>query len=290
MNKPAFVVLLYYKYIDIKNPQEVRDNQIKLCQSLDLKGRIIIAKEGINGTVEGTTRNTEKYMKAMKKYNISFKKSFGNGSSFPKLSVKVRPEIVASKVEVNPNKNSGKYINADKLNEWFEKSRKFFIVDMRNDYEQFSGFFENSVFSGMHNFSQLASVLPRLKHLKNKTVVTVCTGGVRCEKASGFLKLNGFSDVYQLKDGIQSYMEKYPDQKFKGRLYVFDNRLTIGFDNRLDREIVGRCMHCGKEAEDYVNCSYDFCHYHYICCKTCRDRATKLAFCKPDCKEKYLQK
>lgn len=275
-----YQVLLYYKYFDLKNPQDVMDEQRELCESFNLKGRIIIASEGINGTLEGEIKATEKYIKAMEKYRISFKKSIGTGSSFPKLSIKVRPEIVRLGVSVGKR---GKYLTAEQLNQWFREKREFFIIDMRNDYEYQSGFFEGSIFSGIHNFYELPKALKKLEYLRGKTVVTVCTGGVRCEKASGLLLLNGFCDVFQLQDGIQSYIEKYPDQHFKGKLYVFDNRLTIGFNT----EIVGRCMHCGKPSDSYVNCAYDICHFHYICCLNCRDSETGLAFCKLECKQSY---
>lgn len=295
MKKPEYQVLLYYKYISIPDAQKVRDEQKELCLKLNLKGRIIVADEGINGTVEGAVSNTEKYIKTMEKISyfkgISYKKSIGTGDAFPKLSVKYRPEVVTTKIKnLNPQRVTGRYISAEELHDWFENKKEFYVVDMRNDYEYTSGYFKNFIPSGIRNFYDLPDVLPRLEHLKNKTVVTVCTGGIRCEKASGFLVSNGFNDVYQLKDGIVTYMEKYPNQHFKGKLYVFDKRLTIGFNtDSPDHEIVGSCMHCGVPCESYVNCEYDICHYHFICCFECRDKETSLAFCKSICKEKYLK-
>jgi len=292
----SYQVLLYYKYTPIKHPERVKDEQKELCLGLNLKGRIIIAQEGINGTVEGTVEETETYIKKMHTLpyfkDLNFKKSKGTGNAFPKLSIKVRPEVVRLGIpEVNPNKVSGKYLTSEELHQWFAEGKEFYIVDLRNDYEYESGYFQNSIFAGIHNFYDLPQVLPKLKHLKNKTVVTVCTGGIRCEKGSGLLVLNGFNNVYQLKDGIHTYMEKYPNKYFKGKLYVFDNRLTVGF-NTADpaHEIVGKCMHCGKSCDSYVNCAEDFCHYHYICCEDCRDKETGLAFCKKECKEKYLKR
>lgn len=295
MSNSKFQVLLFYKYTNIENPIKLRDDQRRLCEELNLKGRIILAGEGINGTLEGTIKNTEKYIEELRKdsrfKDISFKKSTGTGNAFPKLSIKVRPEIVAARlVDVNPNEITGRYITSEELHEWFESGKEFYTVDMRNDYEYLSGYFKGSLFSGLHNFYDLPSVLPQLENLKDKTIVTVCTGGVRCEKASGFLLLNGFKDVYQLKDGIQTYMEKYPNTYFKGKLYVFDNRLTVGF-NTYDpsHEIVGKCFHCAKPCDSYVNCEYDICHYHYICCKNCTDKKTGLAFCKDGCRENYFK-
>lgn len=290
-----FQVLLYYKYIEIKNPQKIRDQQRILCEKLNLKGRIIISSEGINGTLEGTLESTEKYINVLNKSKlfkgINFKKSKGIGNAFPKLSIKVRPEIVASKMpEINPIKITGKYISADELYKWFKEKREFVIVDMRNDYEQKSGYFEGSILPGIHNFYDLPKILPNLKHLKEKTIITVCTGGVRCEKGSGFLLQNGFNNVYQLEGGIQTFMEQYPNKYFKGKLYVFDNRLTIGFNiTDPEHEVVGKCFHCQKLCDSYVNCAYDMCHLHYICCEDCKDIQTNLAFCKNSCKIKFLK-
>lgn len=296
MHDHNYQVLLYYKYVDIKDPQTVLKEQRELCGKLSLKGRIIIATEGINGTVEGTVENTERYIEAMQKskyFNgISFKKSSGTGVVFPRLSVKVRNEIVSAHMpEFNPNKLTGKYLSVDSLHEWFLQKKEFYIVDMRNDYEYASGYFDNSILSGMRNFYELPKVLPRIAHLKDKTVVTVCTGGIRCEKASGFLVANGFLDVYQLKDGIHAYIEKYPSQHFKGKLYVFDNRLTVGCNvDPEEYEVVGRCYYCLKPCDDYVNCEYNECHYHHIACKDCADQETNLYFCKPECKKNYSSK
>lgn len=289
-----YQVLLYYKYVQIDNPEEIRLEQRSICEALGLKGRIIIASEGINGTVEGTIESTEKYIATMleSKYfkDTHFKRSIGTGSAFPKLSIKVRPEIVSIKIPgLNPNKVSGKYLSAEDLHSWFEDKKEFYIVDMRNDYEYQSGFFEGFIPSDIHNFYDLPNILPKIEHLKNKTIVTVCTGGIRCEKASGFLVTNGFSDVYQLKDGIQTYMELYPNQHFKGKLYVFDNRLTLAFNSDdPSHEIVGKCLHCGTKTDTYVNCMYDMCHFHYISCSNCVDPDTGLTFCKGECREIYM--
>lgn len=292
--KTQFQVLLYYKYVNLKLPEKVKKEQRKLCEKLGLKGRIIVAAEGINGTVEGDLKDTEKYITEMNKTpefkNIVYKKSEGTGTAFPKLSIKTRPEIVTTGIpNLNPTEVTGKRLTAEQLKSWFELKKEFYIVDMRNEYEYKSGYFENSIFSGISNFFDLPKVLPKIEHLKNKTVVTVCTGGVRCEKASAFLLISGFTDVYQLQDGIMTYMEKYPHENFKGKLYVFDGRLTIGFNtDSPSYEMVGRCRDCGIPCESYVNCEYDECHFHYISCNNCKDLDTQLYFCKPECKKIYL--
>lgn len=275
--KSEYTILLFYKYTPIADPEKLMQEQRLLCQRLGLKGRIIIATEGINATLEGTTENTEKYLADLFSHpafaDIHIKKSTGIGNAFPKLSVKVRPEIVATHLaerDIDPNKISGKYLTAEELHAWFTDKKEFYIVDMRNDYEQAVGVFRDSLKSGMKRFYNLPEVLDSLEHLKNKTILTVCTGGVRCEKASGFLVANGFSDVYQLYGGIVTYMEKYPGEDFIGSLYVFDNRLVMGFNHDdPNREILGRCAVCDKPTEHYINCTDGFCHRHFLCCEDC---------------------
>jgi UPF0176 protein len=292
-----FQILLYYKYVHIDDPEALMKEQRLLCEELGFTGRIIVAEEGINGTVEGTKESTEKYMEEMRKdprfADVHFKTSFGDGKSFPKLSVKVRSEIVSAHLgydDIDPNEVTGKYLEAEELYKWIHEGKKeFYIVDMRNDYEHKVGYFEGSILAPLKNFRELPEKLEEIAHLKNKTVVTVCTGGVRCEKASGFLIKHGFKDVYQLHNGIHSYMEKYPNQDFKGKLYVFDGRVTMGFNlDSPEHEIVSSCDKCGEKNDIYADCSYLHCkgHRHFICCENCRD-AEGRAFCSVECEGKF---
>ncbi len=285
-------VLLFYKYVDINDPVTLCDIQKTLCKKLGLKGRMIIAHEGINATFEGTDEAIEEYCSELVKdtrfADVHFKKSTGTGKAFRKLSIKVRDEIVSGhlgEIDVNPQEVTGKYISAEELHDWIGAKREFYIVDMRNDYEQKSGYFTGSILPEMGNFRDLPKVLPKLAHLKNKTIVTVCTGGVRCEKASGFLVKNGFTDVYQLHGGIVTYMEKYPNQDYKGKLYVFDNRLVMGFNtDDPSHEIVGKCANCGKTSENYVNCINDICHRHFIACGDCVNENNQM-YCPMGCRD-----
>ncbi len=286
-----FQVLLYYKYIDIDDPKRLLEEQKALCEELGLKGRIIIAKEGINGTVEGTIKNTEEYIRFMsgdlRFKNMHFKKSAGTGKAFPKLSIKFRDDIVSSSImdfKLNPSLVTGKYITSEELHGWIHSEKQFYIVDMRNDYEQAVGYFKNSLLAPFENFRDLPKVLPILKNLKGKTIVTVCTGGVRCEKASGFLIKNGFKDVYQLDGGIVSYMEKYPNEDFLGSLYVFDGRITMGFNmDDPKHQIIGKCKFCLNPAEKYFDCKNLYCEgkRHFISCDSCIEK--NLGFCSNAC-------
>lgn len=287
-----FEILLYYKYIDIEDPEELLSTQRELCQKLGLKGRIIIAKEGINGTVEGTVENTKLYIKSITEdprfADMHFKRSAGTGTAFPKLKIKVRPEIVSLHLgerDINPNKVTGKYLNPEELHEWFIQKKEFYIVDMRNDYEFEVGQFEGSIFPDLKNFRDLQKNLPQLELYKDKTVLTVCTGGVRCEKASGFLVENGFKDVYQLNGGIVSYMEKYPNQNFLGKLYVFDGRVVMGFNtDSPEHKVISSCSKCKKPSDNYIDCKYKHCkgHRHFLCCENCLQKTENL-YCSNTC-------
>lgn len=294
----AYEVLLYYKYVLIENPEAEMARQKELCQRLQLSGRIIVAREGINGTVEGTKEHTEKYIEEMDKdgrfTNIHWKKSAGDGQSFPRLSVKARKEIVSLHLgicDIDPNQTTGVHLRPEELHEWIKNGKQFYIVDMRNVYEHKVGHFAGSILPPIENFRDLPKVVEQIAHLKNKTVLTVCTGGVRCEKASGFLITQGFTDVYQLDGGIVSYMEKYPNEDFKGKLYVFDNRVVMGppgkqagfYTDDINHEVVGRCDVCGEPSEHFVNCANPVCHRHFIACEKCLEKSAGLAHCPGGC-------
>lgn len=282
-----YVVLLYYKYVEIKDPAQLMNEQRELCTKLGLKGRILIAEEGINGTVEGTKSNVEEYIRQTERdkrfVNINWKKSIGNGSAFKKLKVKVRPEIVTTGI---PNKDfgplqkiTGKHLSADKLKKWYEEGKEFYVVDMRNDYEFEVGRFKNSIWpEGLGHFRDVPKAIKSISNLKNKTVVTVCTGGVRCETASGLLIKYGFKEVYQLENGIVTFMEKYPNTYFEGKLLVFDQREIIGFNtDSPNHKIVGTCRICGKTSEnleDYFDGKKN--SYGIICINCCESNKVEL--------------
>jgi UPF0176 protein len=290
-----YQILLYYKYIKIDDPQMRRNEQREICQKLELKGRIIVSEEGINGTLEGTTENTEEYIKWMNSQDeykdIHYKKSEGTGDAFPKLKIKARDEVVSAHLgedDIDPNDTTGKYLEPEELHEWFESGKEFYIVDMRNDYEFKVGFFQDSILPPLSNFRDLPKIIKEIESLKDKTVLTVCTGGIRCEKASGFLVKKGFKDVYQLHGGIHSYMERYPNKHFKGKLYVFDGRITMGFNmDSEEHEVVGRCDKCGAVSDEYADCAYRHCTgiRHFITCNDCKDE-NGYSFCSEECREK----
>jgi|SRR3989344_68845 len=298
-----YKIILFYKYVYIDDPKMERDLQFELCQRLGLKGRGIVANEGINCTFEGTSEACGEYMATMSAdprfADVHWKISDGtlDGTAFPRLSVKVRPEIVSLHLgndeDINPNEITGKHLKPADLQKWYEEGEEFHIVDMRNDYELKVGKFEGTIFPELNNFRDLKKNLKKIENLKNKKVLTVCTGGVRCEKASGLLVREGFKDVYQLDGGIVSYMEQFPGKDFKGSLYVFDKRNTMHFDDPEAHEIIGKCDKCGVPSEHYVNCANLFCHDHFICCEDCLEsnppnhKSGGVAYCNWKCNIKW---
>jgi UPF0176 protein len=300
-----YKILLYYKYAHIQDSKILMLEQRALCERLGMKGRIIVATEGINGTVEGTVEACEGYMDAMKNWELGGKKAFADihwkisngtedGTAFPKLSVKVRKEIVSlhlgDEADIDPNQTTGVHLKPDDLHKWYDQGKEFYIVDMRNDYELKVGKFDGTVFPELNNFRDLKDNIKKLEDLKDKTILSVCTGGVRCEKASGLLIREGFKDVYQLDGGIVSYMEKYPGKDFKGSLYVFDQRSIVSFEDPSEHQIISNCSKCDKPSEHYVNCADLRCHDYFICCEDCLIETSKkhppygLAYCNLKCK------
>lgn len=287
-----YTILLYYKYVRIEDPKAFMEVQRALCEKLGLKGRIIVAEEGINGTVEGLTENAEAYVIEMKQdprfADIHWKRSAGtsDGRAFPRLSVKARKEIVSAHLDdldphtgdVDPTQLTATHLKPETLRQWFEEGKQFSIVDMRNNYEHAVGQFKGAHIPKMSNFRDLSKVAEEIADLKEKPVLTVCTGGVRCEKASGYLLKKGFKDVYQLDGGIVSYMEQFPGRDFEGSLYVFDGRVTMNFNDPKTHQVIGRCGRCAAPSERYVNCHNLACHDHLIICEGCSE-ADGAAFC-----------
>jgi UPF0176 protein len=288
-----FQVLLFYKYVTIENPLELKESYLSLCKKYNLLGRTLIAEEGINGTVEGTIEDTENFAKELRSdtrfSDMQIKRSAGNGKSFPKLSVKIREEIVGTRYpkEVDPRVKTAPHLSPEELRKWYEEDKDFVVVDMRNSYEFESGHFKKSIDPGMTASRELPQLIDKIKkETEGKTVLTVCTGGVRCEKMSAYLLHEGFKDVYQLDGGMHSYMEKYPGKDFLGTLFTFDNRLVMDFGG--EREIIGKCKRCGETNEQYQNCANAECNMLFIICNDCMS-SEGPGFCSEKCERSTVR-
>jgi UPF0176 protein len=282
-------ILLFYIYRTIEDTATLLEREKAVWEVLGLRGRMIIAEEGINGTLEGIAENTEIYMKHLKSdkrfKHIEFKTSLGTGSSFPRISIKVRNEIVSTGLpkHINPRVKTAPRLTAKQLHKMYQKNEDFVVVDMRNTWEIVAGKFSNAIDPGMQASRDLPAKIELIKQATNgKKIVAVCNGGVRCEKMSTYLVDQGMDNVYQLHNGIHSYMQTYPGENFEGTLYTFDDRTTMDFTN--DRKIVGSCKLCSKASENYINCSKDKCHLFCIVCSDCGGDE-EIVFCSTECKQ-----
>ena len=267
-------ILLYYKYVPIQYPKQIQKWLEKLCLTLDLKGRIIIAHEGINGTIGGDKKNIEIYKSAMLKHelfsDIDFKESESNEQSFAKLRIVVRNEIVTLGIDpkqINA-KDAAQHLNVDDVHELISSNEKDLVIfDSRNNYESNVGYFKGATLADIKYFRELPSYIDSNQEIfKDKKILMYCTGGIRCERASAYLKSKNIAkEIFQIEGGIHKYVEKYPDGFFKGKNYVFDARVTVTANN----EIVGKCYICHSPYDNYINCLNASCNRHFICCPNC---------------------
>jgi UPF0176 protein len=285
-------VILYYKFVPVKDPEVTRLWQRELCERYGLRGRIIISKQGINGTLGGPVDGLKAYVKAMKSSlfkNTAFKWSDGGADDFPKLSIKVRPELVAfgapDAIKVNQNGvvGGGKHLKPEEVNKLVEsRGDEVVFFDGRNEFEAKIGKFKNTVVPSVRYTREFLKELddPKYDSIKDKPVVSYCTGGIRCELLSVHMKNAGFKEVYQIDGGIVKYGEKYGDDGlWEGKLYVFDNRMVTSFSDKA--KDIGECVHCGAKTSNYENCSNKLCNDLILICKKCHKTTTVCT--NPEC-------
>ncbi len=260
-------ILLYYHYTTIEEPEMFAKEHLAFCKSLDLKGRILVANEGINGTVSGTVEQTNAYMEAMNANplfeGIVFKVDESETHAFRKMFVRPRSELVNLSLEddINPRELTGRYVEPAQFLEEMQQENTI-VIDARNTYEYDVGHFEGAIRPDIETFRELPQWIRDNKELlEGKRILTYCTGGIRCEKFSGWLVREGFEDVGQLHGGIVSY-GKDPvakGQLWNGQCYVFDDRLTVPI-NQVNPVIVGKDHYTGEPCERYVNCANPECN------------------------------
>jgi UPF0176 protein len=291
----SYRVLLYYKFVTIEDPEQFTADHLNFCNQLGLKGRILIAKEGINGTVSGTVEQTDAYMDAMRNdsrfADMMFKIDEHDGHAFKKMHVRARQELVTFRLEedVNPNELSGKYLSPKEFYEALQ-DEDVLVIDGRNDYEYEIGHFRGAIKPGVETTKEFPEwIRNNLSEYKDKKVITYCTGGIRCEKLTGILLKEGFKDVSQLHGGIVTY-GKDPEVKgrlFDGKLYVFDERVVVPVNQTEEDVVVGTCYHCGKSEDRYINCTYDLCHRQHVACPECEEKYNR--YCAEECHEKDIE-
>jgi UPF0176 protein len=261
----AFPVILFYKYVEVADPPDFAGAQRELCAELGLKGRVLIAAEGINGTLAGGRDAVARYMETLRQdarfSDIAFKLSAGDAGTFPKLVVKVRKEIVTLNAGDLPPDHDNQ-LSPAAWKEKMENDPDAVVLDVRNRYESDAGRFENAIVCEIEHFRELPDYIEQLEPLKEKQVLIYCTGGVRCEKASALLRQRGFQHIHQLQGGIVSYQEQFGNEHWLGECFVFDQRMTVKVEQGLRQ--IGRCAHTGNATSRFVNCLHDPCHKLFL--------------------------
>ena len=268
----------FYKYHQIEDPQGFRDRLFARWNELNVLGRTYIASEGINAQISVPTENFETFVEDL--FTIDFlagirlNTAVDEGKSFYALKVKLRNKIVADGIEdpyFDPS-NTGKYLNAEDWNKQLSDPNTV-VVDMRNHYESEVGHFEGAICPDVDTFrEELHIVEDILQNDKDKKVLMYCTGGIRCEKASAYMKHKGFENVYHLEGGIIKYArdarENNLDIKFRGVNFVFDERLA----ERISDDVIATCHQCGESFDHHTNCLNLGCHILFIQCNSCKEK------------------
>lgn len=286
-----FKILLYYKYVTLEDPEAIKRWQKDLCARLNLKGRILISSEGLNGTLAGEPTAVDEYMAetaARTEFaDMEWKVSWADEQVFPKLRVVVRDEIVTlgikkTGIDVDLD-NKAHYIEPAELRTLYESNEDFIIIDARNLYEAEVGKFKNAVVPPIDNFRDFPEFTKKIADYKEKEVVTYCTGGVRCEKASAFLREQGFKKVRQLHGGIHEYGEQAGGKYFEGEMFVFDKRLHVPV-NKENPTVIAHCKYCEVPVTRYVDCTAFGCPELFICCESCQTKHSGA--CCSECEQK----
>ncbi len=286
------ITVSMYKYVYIESPHEFRDDLFLKWDEFSIKGRIYIAKEGINAQFSCPKPNWEKFLQSIEDNpllkGIPLKIAVeDNGKSFLKLTIKVRYKILADGIDDNSYDvtNVGKHLTAKEWNECMDNPDTV-LIDVRNHYENEIGHFRGALCADSDTFREdLPKIKDMLKNKKDKKILLYCTGGIRCEKTSAYLKHYGFKDVNQLHGGVIDYARQIKSQnlenKFIGKNFVFDDRLA----ETISEDIISFCHQCGELCANHTNCAYVDCHLLFIQCDSCKEKYKNC--CSENCVDKY---
>lgn len=278
-NQENRTTISFYKYCQIRNPAFFRDFLFIHWSELGVLGRTYVSSEGINAQISIPTSNVEAFVAKLEEISflkgvrINYAVDSGN-KSFYQLKIKLRSKIVADGIEdstFNPA-NTGVHLDAAAFND-ITASPETILIDMRNHYESEVGHFKNAILPDADTFrDEIAMVEEMLKGQEDKKIVMYCTGGIRCEKASAYLKHKGFPHVHQLEGGIIKYARDVKEQglenRFLGVNFVFDERLA----ERISDDVIARCHQCGSPFDHHTNCANQGCHILFIQCDSCKEK------------------
>lgn len=286
-------IILFYKYVDIPQPKRFVKWQKKICEELNLKGRVLVAREGINGTLGGSIESINRYKAIMLAdesfLDMDFKENTGSAHDFPRLRIVVRPTIVNLGIDpqVLTTQHTGQHLTPQEVHALLQnKPDNLVILDARNTVESAVGKFTGAITPAIRRFRELPAFIDQnIDLFKDKQVLMYCTGGIRCERATAYLNTKGIAQqVFQLEGGIHRYAEQFPDGFFRGKNYVFDNRIATAVNS----DILGSCAICTIPYDNYGNCLNALCNKHFICCESCKTQLQGI--CSERCKTLILEK
>jgi UPF0176 protein len=288
-NSQERITLSFYKYFNLGNPSLFRDHLFIAFSKLDVLGRIYVANEGINAQLSVPKENIEVFKKSISEItplnNIRLNIALEHYSkSFLKLTIKIREKIVADGLNENTFDvtNIGEHLDAQRFNQMLD-DKNTICIDMRNHYESEIGFFKGAIKPDVDTFRESLEIIDieLEKHGKQKNYLMYCTGGIRCEKASAYLKHKGIKNVFQLEGGIIEYTRQVNENDLKnnflGKNFVFDERKG----ERISDDIVSNCHQCGKPCDSHINCINESCHLLFIQCDDCREKMNSC--CSNEC-------
>ena len=264
----VYTVISFYRYVPLQNPQALRESLFQNCQEREILGRVLIGEEGINGAVCGEEEKIVSFQTILESSfpDLTYREQKVETQTYHKLVVRVRKEIVAFGKRVDPSKPAC-HISPETLKQWYDTGKDFVIIDARNEHEAKVGKFKDAVVLPIHSFREFPGAIQKMDLLRDKEVVMYCTGGIRCEKASAYMKEQGFSHVSQLDGGIINYVNQYPDTHYEGACFVFDDRLVSSTDTP-----ISTCALCETPCADYTNCFNLDCDKLFLCCNSCKEK------------------
>lgn len=279
-------ILLYYKFHPIENVEWFVREHKRFCKKLGVYGKVLIGKEGLNGSISGTKKQTEEYKKFLTNFkgfeDVFFKEENGKEHPFTKMIVRIRKEIVSLHKKVDMTKK-GKYVESERFLEDYNKD-DVIILDARNYYEYELGRFKNAINPGIKTFREFPEFIDKFKENKDKKIYIYCTGGIRCEKAGIYMEEQGFKNVYQLHGGIINFCQKFPNTIWDGKCFVFDKRLVSDVGQK--NNPITNCVTCNEISDLMRNCKNISCDNLVIQCQKCQEKMHGC--CSKKCMNEFL--
>lgn len=274
----TYYVLAFYIFTPIDDPQKEVRRHHEFFKTRDIRSRIYISKEGINAQMSAEKTHALEYIDWLKSderfKDVDVKIHTYHEHAFAKTTVKYKEQLVALDKTVD-TKDGGEHLSADKWKEMLdEKDDDTILIDVRNDYEWVIGHFEGALKPELNTFRKFPEYVEKLKEEydpKKTKVMMYCTGGIRCELYSALMKNEGFETVYQLDGGVIKYGQRQGTDHWKGKLFVFDDRLAVPIADDGKDEIISHCKHCGTDSDVYYNCANMDCNELFLCCPSCAE-------------------